>query len=162
MDKYINNILEYWQYKIFAGLWATFWSDDLLQLFLLLCLLEFLDIFTRWLALSKACYKAIYPLSPCSVWRAICFLWQARKWRFIKSTGLRDGFCDKIIIYLLLLLLSATVDASLSLAHAPRACLTVVVTVLSTTEALSILENLSEAGVEVVSKIKDKMNDKFK
>lgn len=160
MDKYINNLLEYFQYKILAGLFASFWSDDLLILFLLFIGLEFIDIFTRWIALSKSCWKALYPQTYCSMWRAITFMWQSRKWRFIRSTGLRDGFCDKMPVYLILLLLSATVDACLSIAHAPRACLTIVVTVLATTEALSILENLSEAGVGVVDKIKKKLGDK--
>ena len=162
MTKYIQSVFEYWQYKILAGIWASFWSDELLVLFCLFIALEFLDIFTRWLALSKKCFRDIYPQTPCSTWRAFKFLWQARSWRYIKSGGLRDGFCDKMLVYMLLLLLAATVDATLAIAHVPRAFLTIIVTVLSTTEALSILENLSDAGVSVVEKINEKIKEKMR
>lgn len=162
MHKYLVEAFNYWQYKILAGLWATFWSDDIAILFLLFLLLELLDIFTRWLSLSKSCFNAIYPRTECSLWRAFTFIWQARRWRFICSTGLRDGFCDKILTYSILLLVAATVDAALQIAGVPRALLMIVTTVLVTTEALSILENLSDCGLMVVSTIKEKFAERFK
>lgn len=162
MQKYIMELLNYWQYKVLAGLWASIYSDDLPVLFLLFIGLECLDIFTRWLALSRQCHKALYPQSPCNLYQSLMFLWQARKWRYIRSTGLRDGFCDKMLTYLLLLFLSATVDGALTIVHIPgRVLLTIVVTVLATTEGLSILENLSECGVPVIKQIKDKFVKKI-
>lgn len=162
MQKYIMELLNYWQYKVLAGLWASIYSDDLPVLFLLFLGLEFLDIFTRWLALSRQCHMAIFPQSPCNLYKALTFLWQARKWRYIRSTGLRDGFCDKMLTYLLLLFLAATVDGALTIVHIPgRVLLTIVVTVLATTEGLSILENLSECGVPVIKQIKDKFVKKI-
>lgn len=89
-------------------------------------------------------------------------MWQARKWRFIRSTGLRDGFCDKMILYLILLLTSSLVDTALQIGHAPRMLTTIVVVVLSSTEALSIMENLSECGVGIVSTIREKFEQKIK
>lgn len=162
MQKYFLELCNYWQYKVLAGLWATFWSDDLPQLFLLFLLLEILDIFTAWLRLSRQCYVAIYPNSPGNLWIYVKFIWQARKWRYIKSAGLRDGFCDKMLTYLLLLLVAATVDAALAIGHSPRVFLTVTVSVLATTEALSIFENLSDAGVAIVSTIREKIKEKLK
>lgn len=162
MQKYAVELLNYWEYKVLAGLWATFYSDDLPILFLLFVALEMLDIFTRWLALSRQCFLAIYPQTPCNLYRALVFMWQARRWRFIRSTGLRDGFCDKMLIYLILLLLAATVDGALTIVHIPgRVLLTIVTTVLATTEGLSILENLSECGVPVIKQIKDKFQKKL-
>ena len=161
MTKYLNELLNYWQYKVIAGLWTVIFQDELPVLFLLFIFLEVLDIFSRWLALSRKCWTDLYPQTPCSTWKAFCWLWQSRKWRYIKSTGLRDGFCDKMLVYLILLLLSATVDGALALAHVPRALLSIVTTVLVTTEALSVMENLSEAGVEVITTIKDKFTEKF-
>ena len=157
MLKYLRSIGDYLQYKVLAGLWATLWSDDLPQLFFLFIFLELLDIFTRWLALSAACYKAIYPQSKGNLFIYLRFMYQARRWRFIRSTGLRDGFCDKVLTYCLLLLLAATVDAALSIGHAPRIMLTVTVSVLAMTEGLSVLENMGEAGVTVIKDIKAKL-----
>ena len=160
MHKYLTAIADYWEGKVLAGLFAAVFSDDLLILLCIFVALECMDIFTRWLSLSRQCFLAIYQNVPCSLWRAFTFIWQARKWRFIKSAGLRDGFCDKMLIYLTLLLLAALVDGALYIAHSPRVLLTITVTVLAATEALSILENLSETGVGVVAKIKDKFMKK--
>ena len=157
MQKHLMQVFEYGKTKIAAGLLAAVYSDDLLVLLIIFVSLECMDIFTRWLALSMDCFKHIYPQTPCGLWRAFTFLWQTRKWKWIKSTELRNGFCDKMMIYLLLLLLAALVDGALSLAHTPRILISITVTVLSTTEALSILENLSDCNVTVIKTIKDKL-----
>lgn len=162
MHKYMVELGHYIQYKIIFGLVASIFTDDFFKLLFIFMLLEFLDIFTRWLAQSKKCYRAIYPQSPCNLWTCFCFLWQARKWRFIRSTGLRDGFCDKMLLYLILLLTSSLVDTALQIGHTPKVLTTIVTVVLSSTEALSIMENLSESGVTLVGQIKDKFKEKIK
>lgn len=156
IHKYLLEAGNYLQYKIIAGLIAAIFSEDFFKLLLLFIALELLDIFTRWLALSMQCYKAIYPQSPCGLWKATKWLWQAHRWRFIKSDGLRDGFCDKMLVYLLLLLTGAFVDAAFQIGHTPRVLTTIIVVVLGSTEALSILENLSECGVPVIKQIKER------
>jgi hypothetical protein len=161
MGKYLNGILEYMEYKLPLAVWAAVWADNYAILFILFIALEVLDIFTRWLALSYQCYKALYPETPCSMWRAFCFMWQARKWRYIKSTGLRDGFCDKTLLYLLLLALAGIVDGVLGIAHAPRVLTSVIATVLATTEALSILENMADCNVAIVKTIREEVKKKW-
>ena len=162
MFKHLQNIGQYIQYKILAGAWAVFWTDDLPRLFLLFVGLELMDIFTRWIALSFDWFKKTYPQTPCNLWTAVCWMWQARKWRWIKSTGLRDGFCDKMLTYLLLLLMAALVDGALLIVHIPaRVLLTIVTVVLATTEGLSIIENLGECGVAVVGEIKRRFVEKI-
>lgn len=161
IHKYLLEAGNYLQYKIIAGLIAVVFSDDFFKLLLLFIALELLDIFTRWLALSMQCYKAIYPQSPCGLWKATKWLWQAHRWRFIKSDGLRDGFCDKMLVYLLLLLTGAFVDAAFQIGHTPRVLTTIIVVVLGSTEALSILENLSECGVSTINTIKSMFKSKI-
>ena len=162
MHKYMVEVKDYIQYKIIFGLVASVFTDDFFKLLCIFALLEFMDIFTRWLSLSRQCFLAIYHNVPCSLWRAFKFLWQARKWRFIRSTGLRDGFCDKMLLYLILLLTSSLVDTALQIGHTPKVLTTIVTVVLSSTEALSIMENLSECGVGVISVIKNKFQEKIK
>lgn len=160
MLKYVHNLFEYWQYKIIAGLIASIFSDNFFKLLTILILLNVLDIFSRFLSNSYNCYKSIYPNSPCGLWKAFTFLWQARKWRFIRSTGLRDGFCDKMMLYLILLLVGAFVDTAYALGNTPRIMSSIIVMVLASTEALSILENLSECN-EIIKQIKDKFKHKL-
>lgn len=160
MLKYINNLFEYWQYKIIAGLIASIFSDNFFKLLTILILLNVLDIFSRFLSNSYNCYKSIYPNSPCGLWKAFTFMWQARKWRYIRSTGLRDGFCDKMMLYLILLLVGAFVDTAYALGNTPRIMSSIIVMVLASTEALSILENLSECN-EIIKQIKDKFKHKL-
>lgn len=161
MHKYMVEVGNYLQYKIIFGLVASIFTDDFFKLLFIFMLLEFLDIFTRWLAQSKKCYRAIYPDSPCNLLTCVGFLWQARKWRYIRSTGMRNG-CDKMLLYLILLLTSSLVDAALKIGNAPRVLTTIVVVVLASTEALSIMENLSECGVGIVATIRTKFEEKIK
>ena len=157
MHKYLSEICNYLQFKILAGVGAAIFSEDFFKLLLIFIGLEILDIFTRWLALSQQCYKALYPQTPCNMYRALLWMWQAHKWRFIKSDGLRDGFCHKMLMYLLLLLVGAFVDAAFQIAHTPRLLTTIIVVVLASTEGLSILENLSECN-GLIGRIKEKFS----
>ena len=161
MHRHFVEVFNHWQGKILAGLWATIYSDDLPMLLLIFISLEVLDIFTKWLCLSRKLFLSMYPQTECNLWQSFLFINQARKWHVIKSDEMRKGFCDKMMIYLLLLLLAALVDGALSIAGTPRMLLTITVTVLATTEALSILENLSDSGVEVIAVIKDKFVKKI-
>lgn len=162
MHKYVVELCNYLQQKVIAGLIVAIFSDSFFKLLIIFTGLEFLDIFTRWLCQSRKCFISIYPNTECSLWRAFTFMWQARKWRYIRSTGLRDGFCDKMLLYLLLLLTASFVDVALQIGNAPRVLTTIVVIVLSSTEALSILENLAECRVEMVATIRDRFLEKIK
>ena len=161
MYKYLNEVTNYIQYKIIAGLIASIFTEDFFKLLLLFITLEVIDIFTRWLAQSYHCYKALYPQSKCGLYKSLTFLWQARKWRYIRSTGLRDGFTDKMLLYCLLLLVGALVDSAYALAHTPKVLSSIITVVLSSTEALSILENISEMN-EIAKKVKEQVKLKWK
>ena len=161
--KYIHNLLDYWQYKIVAGLIASIFSDSFFKLISVFVLLEILDILTRWICQSKACWDALYPNSKAGIWKYIKFMWQARKWRFIQSDKLRSG-SDKLLIYLLLIFTSSLVDTALTVGNAKVFTFTsLIVGFLATTEGLSIIENISEIaeyGVidKILNKIKSKVN----
>lgn len=163
MMKHFEAIGNYLGYKILAGLFASVYSDELVILLLLFILLELLDIFSAWCYASKKCWDSIYPQSKSSFWKLIKFVPTARRWRFIKSVKMRDGFADKMLVYLILLLLSALVDGALMVAHTPfkGVFISTVTTVLCLTESISILENLNDAGVPLVNNIKEKILKKF-
>ena len=77
MHKYLLQIIDYWQYKIVAGVLATIFTQDFFKLMCIFCMLEVLDILTRMLAESKHCWKAMYPQTPAGLWRYIRFMWQS-------------------------------------------------------------------------------------
>lgn len=158
MQKYLAETLQYWQIKIVAGIATAVFTESFFQLLVIFALLELLDTATRWLALSMQCYKAIYPQSKCTITTGIGFIWQARKWRYINSLGMRTGV-DKVLMYLLLLLTGAVTDYAFSLVHTPRLLSSVIVVFLASTEALSILENLSQCN-GTIQKIKERFQEK--
>lgn len=164
MHKYIIDVFNYWQYKIVAGLLATIFTDDFFKLMCLFCCLEILDILTRMISQSKACWLALYPNSKAGIAKYISFMWQARKWRFIKSEGLRSG-SDKLLTYLLLILAATIVDSALKIGGADKAFLTtgIIVAFLAVTELLSIIENISEFSENgIIKVIMEKIRNKVK
>lgn len=156
IHKYIAQAGDYLQYKIIAGLIAVIFNEAFFKLLCIFIALELLDIYTAWLARSCNLWKSTYPNTKGGLWKYTKRLWHAHKWRWIDSGRLRDGFTDKMLAYLLLLLTGAFADAAFSIAHAPRLLSSIIVVVLGSTEALSIMENLALCDVAIVSTIAKK------
>lgn len=159
MMKNLQSIFEYFETKVAAAAVSLVFSDDLLILLVLFLVLEVLDIFTRCIAESARLYKDMYNKTA-DLYTYCLFLRQAHRFRYIHSRELRHGFLSKMLTYMLLLLLAATTDAALSCAQSQRIALTVVVTILATTELLSSLENLNEANVSITTKVLEKLRKK--
>ena len=151
--KHLQNCTDFLQYKVLAGLLVVVFNESFFKLLLILIALELLDIYTAWLARSCDLWKATYPQTPGGLWKYTKRLWHAHKWRWINSARLRDGFTDKMLIYLLLLLTGAFADAAFSIVHAPRLLSSIITVVLCSTESLSIMENLALCDVAIVSTI---------
>ena len=132
---------------------------DIGTIFLLLMLLEIIDIFTACIYQASLLYKAMYDkrivAKRGSLLTYIKFIWSAHHWRYVDSYALRDGFCSKTIIYSLLLITGFVIDIVLSVSHAPiQPALTIVCCVLSITEGISICENLDSAGIKIAGEIR--------
>ena len=132
---------------------------DIGTIFLLLMLLEIIDIFTACIYQASLLYKAAYDKKIVekrgSLLTYIKYIWQAHHWRYVDSYALRDGFCSKTIIYSLLLITGFLIDIVLSVSHAPiQPALTIVCCVLSITEGISICENLDSAGIKIAGEIR--------
>ena len=132
---------------------------DIGTIFLLLMLLEIIDIFTACVYQASLLYKATYNKRIVekrgSLLTYIKYIWQAHHWRYVDSYALRDGFCSKTIIYSLLLITGFVIDIILSVSHAPiQPALTIVCCVLSITEGISICENLDSAGIKIAGEIR--------
>ena len=163
MTKYLHEVVNFWEYKIFGAVFASVFTEDFFKLMVIFCFLEILDTVTRMIAESKHCYDAIYQGFPHTIWTYLKYMLTARKWRFIQTDKLRSG-ADKLLTYLLLILSATVVDSALKIAGADRVllCTGIVVGFLSITEMLSIVENVSEfSNNNVVKLIKDKISKKL-
>lgn len=138
---------------------------DIGTIFLLLMLLEIIDIFTACVYQASLLYKATYDKKIVekrgSLLTYIRYIWQAHHWRYVDSYALRDGFCSKTIIYSLLLITGFLIDVVLSVSRSPiQPALTIVCCVLSITEGISICENLDSAGIKIAGEIRSLLQKK--
>lgn len=108
----------------------------------------FLDLFSRWLALSHqylVTHKQEATLIDC-FWG----IKRAHKAGLISSYVMRKTFFSKMITYLVLIIGASIVDYMIKGSGGSVMAVSLVITYLSMTELLSIVENLDEAGVSAM------------
>ena len=113
----------------------------------------FLDLFSRWLALSHqylVAHKQEATLIDC-FWG----IKKAHKAGLISSYVMRNTFFSKMITYLLLIIGASIVDYMIKDSGGGVMAVSLVITYLSMTELLSIVENLDEAGVSAMHDLID-------
>lgn len=138
---------------------------DIGTIFLLLMLLEIIDIFTACIFQSSLLWKKMYDpkivAKRGTLINYVRWIWQAHHWRYVDSYALRDGFCSKTIIYSLLLITGFLIDLILKISHSPiQPALVIVCCVLSITEGISICENLDSAGIKIAGEIRSLLKKK--
>ena len=144
IDESFEKLLDGFPLKILGG-FLLIHVDKHLSLFLLFALLIFLDCFTRWMAISYQRLKE-YGLTV-GLLDAIRGIGAARRDRLIRSDVMKKRGVEKLILYDLAILTSILVDALMEEAGAADISMTpMAVSYLTMTEALSILENLQDAG----------------
>lgn len=116
-----------------------------LNFFVIFAVLVLIDTITKWIALA-------YAYGECtSVFEAIKAIPEAHRAKVIDSHDMRVGFFNKMITYLILMAAAALTDHLFTLAHGSPVFIHLVVTYLSATEFLSIVENLDGAGVSAMA-----------
>ena len=115
--------------------------------------LVFIDLLTRWIAL---CYTH---LKDCGMENDLlsCILDipKAFKAGYINSNAMKHRFVGKIIVYIVLTIMAVKTDELLQLSGETALILKVTWVYLAATEAISVLENLRDAGVEQASGLLD-------
>ena len=122
-------------------------------LFAMFGAMVFLDLFSRWLALSHQ-YLVTHKQEATLI---DCFLGikKAHKAGLISSYVMRKTFFSKMITYLILIIGASIVDYMIKGAGGGVMAVSLVITYLSMTELLSIVENLDEAGVSAMHDLID-------
>lgn len=159
MSEFLNQLrtlAEAWPAKILATCISIVLSELFqlhLHLFLLFAMLEFVDCFTKWLALSYLRIKDKHAEAEPSLWDCIKGIPAAHRAAYIKSEVMRKQFGNKMLTYLILIVAAGTGDYIIRLIGKPDLLLSVVVTYISATELLSVLENLNDAGVSMAASL---------
>ena len=141
-----------------SAIGATIW--DVAFILIVLVFLSLLDIVTRLVACSYHLWVKTYgeefTKKNANFYMLLLWIPSAHKWRFVNSMALRTGFVSKFLTYTLLIIAASACDAVLPI----RAMLTLITSILSLTEMLSICENLSESNISVATEIKSLVNKK--
>lgn len=160
----MKDLLSEWQGKLVLTVGAVLATETFhLHAALLACfgVLEFLDLFSRWLAISFEMLQEDDPHSHPSLWLCFKSIPEARRQKRINSARMREAFFSKMIKWVVLIGGSAAADYMLRLTGQSMKILVVTVSYISATEVLSVLENLGAAGVKDASRLVELINLKL-
>ncbi len=128
-----------------AGTLSFFFSSHGTALLAFIVLI-LIDLLTKWLALAN---KYLLDQGTCreqaGLWQCACSMKQAFASRYITSAMMKTKFAGKIILYMVLVAAVVQVD---HMAGGDGLFLRTAWYYLAATEALSIVENLRDAGVQ--------------
>lgn len=142
-----------------AGSAVTASIFDIGALLGLFCGLEFLDLLTKWISLSHDYWVRTYGQTITDkqgcLWVYIKWLPECRRFRYINSSAMKNQFCSKMFTYTILILTCCLADLAIKRVGGVAFISTIGISMVSLTEALSILENLSSANIGIADSIKN-------
>lgn len=125
-------------------------------MFLCFSALVAFDLISRWLAISSGMIRKEGNPKP-SLLSMILALPRARRQGLIRSGVMKEEGLSKLILYSLSVLIAGCADFLLLSSGQSGGMTALVVSYLTSTEALSIVENLSEAGLPSMISLLQKM-----
>lgn len=150
----MHTLADAWPVKLAASFLVAALAAKPTKLLLLFVILVVFDLITRWIALTRQylddCEAAEKGLAAC-VWN----MRKARKAGYIQSGPMKHRFAGKFIWYTLMCLVAATLDTKLFELGEPQYFVKLFVAYMGASEAMSILENMQEAGVEQAGDLLD-------
>jgi phage-related holin len=155
----IRSLQDVWVVKLITSFFLATIYNLHVQLICAFAVLVFLDLGTKWLALSKMHLENSG--KEVSIIKEIKNIPAARRAGYIKSTVMKNRFIGKMFIYCLLTFCGGVVDLMLIAQGRPPMAVSLVVGYLSVNELLSIVENLQDAGVEEAKRLKEIIDRKL-
>ena len=143
---------------------------DIGTLLMLFCGLEFLDLFTKWISLSHDYWVNTYGKEFTQkygcLWSYVKWLPECRRFKYINSSAMKNQFTSKMLTYTILILTTCWADMCIKKVGGVAFISTIGISMISLTESLSIVENLSSANIGIADSIKTllqkKKNDTLK
>ncbi len=118
-------------------------------------LLVFLDCLTRWVALAYACCRERG--ENVTFWGAVLAIPAARRAGRIDSRTMKERGLGKLLLYAVCVLVACLADGMMAAIGAPGWMLRLMVSYMALTESLSVVENLSDAGVKSLAQLAAKL-----
>ncbi len=123
-------------------------------------LLVVLDCLTRWIAISYGFLRDQGEEQP-SLIRSICRIPAARRAGKIDSRTMKEQGLCKLLLYAVCVIMACLVDVMMVTIHAPGWMVNLMVSYMAITETLSVIENLSDAGVDSLSRLAAKLKGRL-
>ena len=146
--------------KAAVGVLTVVLLDARTIIFLSFAWLIFIDCFTRWLAITHDHLVENHVEKP-SLWQCFTHIPDARRAGLIRSEIMRQQGVDKLLLYILCALVAATCDLISKEMGNPMWLTNFVMGYMATTELLSVVENLSDAGVESMNRLITKLKGRL-
>ena len=150
-----KHMLQYFPLKCVGGMVLAGWEEQVYMM-LAFFVLVFMDCFTRWLAIAAGVLQK-EGRQP-SLWKMMRYLPVARRLGYINSSVMKERGVSKLILYNLCLLTAGAADFLISFPLLEGKLVDLVVSYLAMTEVLSILENLSDAGITGMEELLQKIS----
>lgn len=148
-----QSFVDAWLFKAVMALTITGITSAHGSALLWFVVLVFIDLVTRWNAITykylQDCQKDSDLLS--------CIISMPAAWKagYINSSAMKHRFGGKIIFYIFITMMAVSADNMLQLAGETPLLLKLAWVYLAATEAISVLENLRDAGIERASVLLD-------
>lgn len=152
LEDAFRGLMDLFPIKALAGLFMVIALDSRAIIFYSFVWLVFLDCFTRWLAISYG-YAVELGVERPSLYKAFVGIPAARRAGLIRSDVMKEQGVTKLLLYNICALAAGACDLILFELHSPMWFMTAVVGYLAMTELLSIIENLSDAGVDSLGRL---------
>lgn len=160
MEHAFDSLMSYFPIKVVVGVFMAFVLNAETIIFMSFAWLVFLDCFTRWIAISYEFLMEQGEEKP-SLWTSIKGIPSARRAGRIKSSVMREQGIAKLIVYMICLFGAALCDLVSFEMHGPTDLTNLVVSYMTITELLSIVENLSDAGVESLTRLVNRLKGRL-
>ena len=160
LETMAQNFLENFGFKLGASAVVVVTGQQHVTLFACFTALVFLDCLTRWIAISYGHLKEQGEEHP-SLVRAVVNIPAARKAGKIDSHTMKEQGLGKLLLYAVCVIVACVGDLMMTTIHAPGWLMTLMVSYMTITETLSVVENLSDAGVESLAKLAAKLKGRL-
>ena len=155
-------------HNFFGNFWVKMTASAVLtvtghqhaMLFLCFVMLVFLDCLTRWIAISYRHLVEQGEEHP-SLLRSIWKITAARRAGKIESRVMKEQGLCKLLLYGVCVIVACLVDLMMATLHAPGWMVNLMVSYMAITETLSVVENLSDAGVDSLARLVEKLKGRL-
>lgn len=150
-----HNIGQFWAVKLAIATLMAGLTSLHSKLLIAFAALVVLDLLSRWASLASKYLSDAGKSAKPSLIECVLAMRAARKAGYISSHEMRCRFFSKMLTYIMLVLGAAAVDWAMRAMQRPEFLVILIVSYLGVTEIISILENMQDAGVDEVKRLRD-------